>query len=801
MKKWITAVTTASLLLGSVTVPAYGATFADIDTVTWSGFKTFLTQAADLGLMKGYDENGKKYCKPRNNVTYCEAAQLMYSIMKVYTKQDVSDTAVTKWTPVMKGYNIPTWAYKAIAYALEEGILSADDLADYQNGTKAANREDVGVIFGAALNTIDGYSTKSNASLSYLDKAKVSSNAVRFLELLYRENLMVGDSDNYFKPQNNITRAEMAVLSVKMYNKLSEQKPTQTTQTTDTVTASVISAMLMSNGDLFLSLQTSGGTGLNLFAEKDKVTPEYDGDEITLSDIKAGDTVKVKYKGQDIQTLEVTYSKYGIQKAETYELEDLTDSKITVLDEDGEELTYRLLNGVSVTLEGKTSTISKLQKAMEDMKYDVTLTLNEDERVTKIKAVMNENNPTEGYLTDVEDDSITIKAGSKEYTYPLAEGSISIKQDGKTMTFSKLKKNYDDYNYTVSLKLNKDNEVTAITIEDLEDETKGTLTALTSRRITITAAGEEYTYSIDADDVIVKIDGKKSTLEKLKEAFKEDDELFTVELEDIDRDDYVGTILATTKASKEGELVKLTKKQIEVEVDGKDITYTLASDIEVRINEKKRSVEELMEDMDTYDFTVKLEFDSADKVSKITADLQNPKEGYLKDIVEDKETITVTVGSVDVKLTLASNAEITLDGKSTTLKKLNSELDYASSKEQISVELTYNKSGKVTELEASWEEEKPTSGELYKVSPSDNEIIIRDDGEKYTYSVKKSVDISVSFASSVDTDDYKKASKYTEDLSALKAFLSDCDDNKDDCYVTLTVNSAGTVTKIQAKAK
>lgn len=801
MKKWITAVTTASLLLGSVTVPAYGATFADIDTVTWSGFKTFLTQAADLGLMKGYDENGKKYCKPRNNVTYCEAAQLMYSIMKVYTKQDVSDTAVTKWTPVMAAYNIPTWAYKAIAYALEEGILSADGLADYQNGTKAANREDVGVIFGAALNTIDGYSTKSNASLSYLDKAKVSSDAVRFLELLYRENLMVGDSDNYFKPQNNITRAEMAVLSVKMYNKLSEQKPTQTTQTTDTVTASVISAMLMSNGDLFLSLQTSGGTGLNLFAEKDKVTPEYDGDEITLSDIKAGDTVKVKYKGQDIQTLEVTYSKYGIQKAATYELEDLTDSKITVLDEDGDELTYRLLNGVSVTLEGKTSSISKLQKAMEDMKYDVTLTLNEDERVTKIKAVMNENNPTEGYLTDVEDDSITIKAGSKEYTYPLAEGSISIKQDGKTMTFSKLKKNYDDYNYTVSLKLNKDNEVTAITIEDLEDETKGTLTFLNSRRITITAAGEEYTYSIDADDVTVKIDGKNSTLEKLRAAFKEDEELFTVELEDIDRDDYVGTILAVTKASKEGKLVKLTKKQITVEVDGKDITYTLASDIEVRINDKKRSVDELLEDMDTYDFTVELEFNSADKVSKITADLQNPKEGYLKDIVEDEETITVTVGSVDVKLTLASNAEITLDGKSTTLKKLNSELDYASKKEQISVELTYNKNGKVTELEANWEEEKPTSGELYKVAPSDYEITIRDDGEKYTYSVKKNVDISVSFASGVDTDDYKKASKYTEDLSALKAFLNDCDDNRDDCYVTLTVNSAGTVTKIQAKAK
>ena len=106
MKKIITFVTAASLLAGSMVTPVYAATFADIDTVTWSGFKPFLEQAAELKLMNGYDEGGKKLCKPRNNVTYCETVQLMYSIMKVYTKQDVSDATVTKWKPIMNGYNI-----------------------------------------------------------------------------------------------------------------------------------------------------------------------------------------------------------------------------------------------------------------------------------------------------------------------------------------------------------------------------------------------------------------------------------------------------------------------------------------------------------------------------------------------------------------------------------------------------------------------------------------------------------------------------------------------------------------------
>ena len=123
MKKLITFVTAASLLAGSMCTTAYAVTFADINTVTWSGFVPFIEEAAELGLMSGYDENGKKYCKPRNNVTYCEAVQLMYSIMKVYTGKDVSDTVVTKWKPVMSGYDVPTWAYKATAYALENEII------------------------------------------------------------------------------------------------------------------------------------------------------------------------------------------------------------------------------------------------------------------------------------------------------------------------------------------------------------------------------------------------------------------------------------------------------------------------------------------------------------------------------------------------------------------------------------------------------------------------------------------------------------------------------------------------------
>lgn len=79
MKRFLTLATTAALVLGSTNAVAFGSTFADINTVPWPGAATFIDEAASLGLMSGYTENGKKYCKPRNKVTYCEATQLMYS--------------------------------------------------------------------------------------------------------------------------------------------------------------------------------------------------------------------------------------------------------------------------------------------------------------------------------------------------------------------------------------------------------------------------------------------------------------------------------------------------------------------------------------------------------------------------------------------------------------------------------------------------------------------------------------------------------------------------------------------------
>lgn len=793
-KQILTLATTASLLMGSISVPAYAATtFVDINTVTWSGFKPFLNQAAELGLMSGYEENGKRYCKPRNNVTYCEAVQLMYSIMKAYTKQDVNDATVTKWKPVISAYNIPTWAYKATAYGLENSILTTAELNKLQGGTKAANREDVGVIFGKAMDTVKGYDVKSGATLGYADKDAISATAVPYLELLYRVNLMVGDSDNKFNPKKNITRAEMAVLSVKSYNKLVENKGTETNR--KTATGTVTDCKTMQNGDIFLTM-TASGSSLSLFGVKGKVTAKYNGQTIALSDIKTGDTVKVTYEGQYMSSITVTYSKNGIKQTteKKYELKDITDSKITVKDGSTEKKFY-LDDDVEIRLDGKKSTVSKLSRALEDTSYDVTLTLDKDEYVLKVVAVVNANNPTDGTVTDVEDDEITIKSGKKEYTYTLAS-DVEVTYNGNTMKFSKFQRNYDDSNFVVSLKLDKNNRVSEIKITSMEDDYNGTLTFLNSKRIEFTAGSKTYQYNL-SDDVTVRIDGKKSSVSALRESYR-DGKAYTVSV-DTNRDDEVTELLAVSKFSSnnKGKLSKISKRELTIVAKEKDYTYGLADDVDVTINGKNRDVSDLIDSYKDYSFNVTLGFDKNGDVCEITAEMADAKEGYLRDLVEDKRTITVTAAGLNIKMDLASSVTVRLGGESISLTKLNSELDYAYGDSQIYVELGYNGSGEVKTITAFWED---ACGELVSVDRRADEIEVRVNGSKKTFEISTRAEFVYKLSAAADADDYKRNLRYDEDLYGLQDFLDACSDARDDCTVALTKDSKGKIVRICAIA-
>ena len=229
MKKTIIAVLSAATLALS-SVPAYASVFSDIDTAPWPGAAQYIDEAYELGIITGYIENDQRLCKPKNNVTYCEAVQLMYALMNSYSGTSVNQSAVSKWQSTMAAENIPSWAYNAVAYALENSILSRNDISIFMASSTVQNnarREDIAVIFGKALSKV--YSLASNPTLTYNDKAQIASTSVPYVELLNRLNIMVGDADNNFNPKVNMNRAELSVLVTKTYHTLKDGNGSGTT--------------------------------------------------------------------------------------------------------------------------------------------------------------------------------------------------------------------------------------------------------------------------------------------------------------------------------------------------------------------------------------------------------------------------------------------------------------------------------------------------------------------------------------------------------------------------------------------
>lgn len=785
MKRFLTLATTAALVLGSTNAVAFGSTFADINTVPWPGAATFIDEAASLGLMSGYTENGKKYCKPRNKVTYCEATQLMYSIMKTYYKQDVTNETITKWKPIMDAYKIPSWAYNAVAYALDKSILVTNDLTKFMKGNtqQNANREDVGVIFGKALGKV--YTVDMDAKLTFKDAGSISKASVPYLDLLYDKNIMVGDDYNNFNPKVNINRSEMAVLSVKTYKLLTGSGSSGSTGGTTTkpetpsngsVTGTIVNVSVLENGDLFCSVKTNTGTGLNLFGKKGTAKAYYDGKEIDFSEIGTGDSVSLSYANGDIKTITVTKSVNGIGSKQTFDLVDMTSNKITVKD-GSKEKTYTMADDVKVYLDDKSTTPSRIYSALDNGDdFSVTIYLNADDKVTKLYATTKNDNPKSGLLTDLDDDELTIKVNGKSYDYDV-DSDVDVKDELTDYSFSDLKKHYDDTDFYVTLTTNSKNAVTKITVNYAEDEVNGVLTDVTSRKLTIKAQGDTYTYNLDSD-VDVKVDGKSKDIDFLKENHEKTSYRVSLTL---NRDDDVTDIVAIEESMGEskGIIKRLSSSTIEIKNDkGDTFSYDLlddTDDIDVTLNGKSADFDDLKDKYKEYDIRAELSFKNK-QVSKIVAVNTEADEGELRAIDEDE--ITILVDGDKFTYDLDDDVEVTLEDDDYTLSKLIKDFeDY----ENFDVKLKFNSSkSKVTEIEAEYSSSKrEVKGDLDGISSS----YIKVDGKKYYLS--KDFD--------KDDDVYGDAKDYDD--------LDDKYDDGDgtDFIIKLKLNSSGEVTRIDAE--
>lgn len=699
-KKLIIPVLVATML--GTSIPAYAANFADINDVPWEGAKTYINAVADKGLMVGSDNaQGKRVFKPKDNLSYLECAQLVYTLFGDESGLTAYNSTIgTKWNTVLKGYKISEWAWPATSFCLENGIVTISDVASFMNGTtaKKAARQDVAVMFGKGFEKA-GYSQKQ--SFSFNDASKISSSALKYANLLGSLNILTGDGNKNFNPTALINRSEMAVIVSKTDDLLADGTSTGTqTGTTTTPTGSgtitgVVSTVVSYGNQYVLTMLTGEGAKSFMMSASTKVN--YNNKVYGPEDIGESDTVVVAYNGTTVVTVVVTKDanddigtgkkddKKEEKAKETYSgvIYSMNDDRMVVKKSSSSKQTYTGFDDdnsdVEVIIDGTERSYSRLLREFDDEDREkdikVVVYINDDDEVYKIIATVDGGEAA----GDVDSASETkVKIDGDTYYFHSEEDLITIKINGYSVSIKEFVDAYEEYeDFYAEAVLDGDDKIITLTItsDDYEGGTiSGVVDNLSSTRIKVD--GEWYDFPDDVTDIRIKLNGSTIDLEKLDEAYEdlESDEDMTVDVV-LDSEEKVSKITATTKVEKDevsGDIksvssnkIKIGSKNYDVEDNGDYVDVDIENgnkDI-TTYEDLENFVTDLDRDVSSYKITVEAVTEDGN-VTEIKGYVAEIDGVYVYDASYSNDTITLAIADTNYKFKVDGGCTIKEEGTS-----------------------------------------------------------------------------------------------------------------------------------------
>lgn len=738
MKKTIIAVLSAATLALS-SVPAYASVFSDIDTVPWPGAAQYIDEAYELGIITGYIENDQRLCKPKNNVTYCEAVQLMYALMNSYSGTSVNQSVVSKWQSTMAAENIPSWAYNAVAYALENSILSRNDISIFMASSTVQNnarREDIAVIFGKALSKV--YSLASNPTLTYNDKAQIASTSVPYVELLNRLNIMVGDANNNFNPKVNMNRAELSVLVTKTYHTLKDGNGSGTT-TPSTPSGTVVQyagkvTQKTSSGSGYSVSVSVNGKEETFTANATTTVTGTDGKSASLSDVSTGDSVVAVCSGGVATTIIIMAEGDGSEDSTSKEsgtINSIDEDKIVVRS-GSKNKSYDIQDeDIDVSIDGSNSSLSTLIRRFEGGRnYSVDVYLNDDEEVVRIEAKEGEGEYDDNAISSVSKSSVKTHGGD-EYDFPdgvedYDEDDELIRLDNKYVTYDDFKEAYDELDDDEQMII-KDHELEdedddeselkylEVDTEDLETsnkssssaDTKGLIKSISNSRVTLDNEDDDEYHFADEDDIdSLEFDGKdydvdddefEKFIDDIDSALDDDDDEVYIELT-LDSHDKITEAVAYTCTTAEGNIDSIDTSDRSIEIDNEDYDYTSSTTFSIIDGEDKITkdddIDDAIDDDKSFEVTAIINDDNEviSVIGYVSAiDDVDVDSFHYDDEDADKCYLKLNISTSSTKYYFVDDYDGS-DGLDKLDKKVNDD------DENVSVDLELNEDGKIEDM-------------------------------------------------------------------------------------------------------
>ncbi|MBP3962040.1 S-layer homology domain-containing protein [Paenibacillus lignilyticus] len=263
--------------------------FKDEKELKWA--LEYIIRLASKGVFNGYDDGT---FKPQQKITRIESIVAAVRLMGLKEQAESQAEMSTKLNfkdadLLAKKY---PWAVGYVAVALEKDLFSETD--DSIQPDKPATRLFAATLLVKALGLEAEAKAKVNSELNFRDENKIPAGSVGYVQVAIEKGLITGYEDNTFRPNQPVTRAELAALLDRTDDQLPDQDAQAITGKLKADPASnAIVVVKPNNTEVALALDP------NVFIFRNNV-------KVAVSALKAGDEVLVRTYQNKVVFIEVT---------------------------------------------------------------------------------------------------------------------------------------------------------------------------------------------------------------------------------------------------------------------------------------------------------------------------------------------------------------------------------------------------------------------------------------------------------------------------------------------------------------
>lgn len=194
------------------------AAFPDLPEDHWAAES--INAMVDLGLIAGYPDGT---FGPSTAVTKQDSLILGARILGAVEEENRKyvDAAAAEYAATLSNYDI--YSAREVSYLLNLGVLTLRELDSYigsnVKGTPLT-RAEAAVLITKLMGKEDEALSNTVFVLNYTDANEISDEDTPYIDFVSKQGIMQGMDDNTFAPNGEITRAQMATIMLRIYEKL-----------------------------------------------------------------------------------------------------------------------------------------------------------------------------------------------------------------------------------------------------------------------------------------------------------------------------------------------------------------------------------------------------------------------------------------------------------------------------------------------------------------------------------------------------------------------------------------------------